>query len=66
MDVCIQDKVNNVSGALLNMDEGLVGQNELYTFVTSEVELFGAFVNVVRRLVFSVFPLATSEIALFH
>ncbi|VBB26657.1 unnamed protein product [Acanthocheilonema viteae] len=49
MDVCIQDEINNVDGVLLNMDEELVGQNEHYTFVASEIELYDAFVNVVRR-----------------
>ncbi|CAG9530449.1 unnamed protein product [Cercopithifilaria johnstoni] len=49
MDVCVQDELNNVGGILLNMDEGLVGQNEFYTFVASEIELFDTFVSVVRR-----------------
>ncbi|EJD74935.1 DNA polymerase [Loa loa] len=49
MNVCVQDEINDVDGILLNMDNGLIGQNDLYTFVSSEVDLFDAFVNVVRR-----------------
>uniref|UniRef100_A0A0R3RZD2 DNA polymerase n=1 Tax=Elaeophora elaphi TaxID=1147741 RepID=A0A0R3RZD2_9BILA len=48
-DVCMQDEMNNMGGVLLNMDERLIGQSEFYTFVASEIELFDAFVSVVRR-----------------
>lgn len=60
MDICAQDGTNNVDGVLLNMNDSVVGQNELYTFVASEIDLFDAFVNVVRRfLFFFIFPSVT-------
>ncbi|VDO11832.1 unnamed protein product [Brugia timori] len=53
MDVCMHEEINNVSGVLLNMDDVLladmVGKNEFYTFVASEIDLFDAFVNVIHR-----------------
>ncbi|KAM3727658.1 DNA polymerase zeta catalytic subunit [Dirofilaria immitis] len=48
-DFCMQDEINNVSGVLLNMNDALVGENELYTFVASEIDLLDEFVNIVRR-----------------
>ncbi|VDK66769.1 unnamed protein product, partial [Onchocerca ochengi] len=48
-DVCVQDEMNNVDGVLLNMDDALIEQKEFYTFVASEIDLFDAFVGVVRR-----------------
>uniref|UniRef100_A0A915PKT3 DNA polymerase n=1 Tax=Setaria digitata TaxID=48799 RepID=A0A915PKT3_9BILA len=48
-DICAQDEASDVEGILLNANNMLIEQNELYNIVASETDLFNAFVSVIQR-----------------
>ncbi|VDM98027.1 unnamed protein product [Thelazia callipaeda] len=48
-DVCCQNETDCVNGVLLNMDEAVIAENDSYTFVTSENDLFCSFAKIIQR-----------------